>query len=118
MTASTIANRTVVKKFLILKEVIIASTSIIINTVIMKDINPNVRKLMGKVNILNIPPIKALTNAIKTAANNALQKPVTSTPGIKYAASIIERAIKISWSKNLISIVFGYMLISYQKVYR
>ncbi|MNR68944.1 hypothetical protein D3C85_1938410 [compost metagenome] len=52
--------------------VIQLSTNKIINTEIIKETKPKVRKLSGKVNILKINPIVALAKAIKTAAIMAL----------------------------------------------
>lgn len=64
------------------KEVIMESTSIIINTVIINDISPKVKKLMGNVKIRRMPPMKVLTSEINKPANKAFQKPPIWTPGI------------------------------------
>jgi hypothetical protein len=75
ITAKTMAKSTVTQKLLIEKVLIIASTNIIINTVMIKDIKPKVRMLMGNVKIRKIPPIKVLTKEIKNPANKAFQNP-------------------------------------------
>lgn len=56
---------------------IILDTNKTINTDIIKDINPRVKKLMGKVSILKIKPIVELANAISIAAIIASHKPET-----------------------------------------
>ena len=71
------------KNPLVWKLVIRLSTNKTINTVIIKDISPSVRKLIGKVNNLKIVPMVAFARAISTPAIIALQKFATSTPGIR-----------------------------------
>ncbi len=82
----TRANTKAEKNPEVLNPVIILSTNNTINTVIMNDISPSVRKLIGNVRIRNIVPMVAFAKAINIPAIVALKKPLTCTPGIKYAA--------------------------------
>lgn len=62
----------------------ILDTSKTINTVIMKDIRPKVKKLIGKVSTLKINPMVAFARAISTAATSAVPKPpLMCTPGTR-----------------------------------
>ncbi|MNJ04376.1 hypothetical protein D3C73_1651060 [compost metagenome] len=55
-----------------LNEVIMLSTNNTINTVMINETRPRVRKLIGKVNNLKIKPIVALARAIRMEAIMAL----------------------------------------------
>lgn len=82
------------------------STNKIIKTVIIKDINPKVKKLIGKVKILKIKPMVAFANAIKTATRIAVKKPSTLTPGKIKAAKTTARPInKISNNSFILSMI-------------
>lgn len=61
-------------------------TNKIINTLMMKETRPKVRKLSGKVIILRINPMVALASAINMAARSAVPKLSTVTPGAMYFA--------------------------------
>ena len=71
----------------------------------MNDINPKVKKLIGKVSILKRKPIVAFAKAIKIPAIIADKNPSTCTPGIKKAASTTAKPI------NRISIISFIILI-------
>jgi len=64
------------------------------------DINPKVRKLIGKVRMRNTDPTVAFASHNTTATSMAGTIPSTVTPGVKYAANhtaiheIIKFAIK------------------------
>lgn len=62
------------------------SLSIIMSTVMMNDIKPNVNQLIGKVNSLKMPPTTAFTNPITKPVTIAQPKPATVAPGTIYAA--------------------------------
>lgn len=72
INATTIASKAAAKNPVVLKDVIKLSTNNIINTEIIKDIKPSVRKFTGKVNTLKIKPMVALAKPTKMATIMAL----------------------------------------------
>lgn len=62
---------------------IILDTNKTINTDIIKDINPKVKKLMGKVSILKIKPIVEFAKAMRMAAMMDDPNPLISIPGTR-----------------------------------
>lgn len=103
--ASTNAKIIAEKKPEVLKSSIKLSTNKTIKTVMMKDINPKVKKLIGNVSTLRIRPIVAFANAINTPAIIADKNPSTCTPGIRKAAKTTAKPI------NRISIISFIILI-------
>src|SRR5690606_8426410 len=80
----------------------ILSDSIIINTVIIKDTNPNVSQFKGKVNNRRIQPTTAFTKPITIPVTNAQPKPATLTPGITQEATATTRPVSKRLKMNLI----------------
>lgn len=75
------ANITAHQKLLISKPLTSLSTSIIINTLMIKLTRPNVSQLSGKARILRIQPNVALMMPINIATQIAVLKLFTDTPG-------------------------------------
>lgn len=98
------------------KPSIIFDTSRIINTEIIKETRPNVRKLMGKVRIRKINPTVAFAKEIRNAAMIASHRPSTCIPGLKYAptitiAPIIRMSANILNISNRFKVILGFLML-------
>jgi hypothetical protein len=105
--AKTRANSIAEKKPAVLNPFNKLSTNKTIKTDMIKDINPKLKTLIGKVKILRIKPIVALIRANKTATKIAVKKPSTLTPGIIYAATTTAIPINKISIKNFIITIFN-----------
>ena len=71
--------------------------------------SPNVRTVMGSVNIINMGRKIALSIARAAAAKKAEKKPLTYIPSIKYEARIIEQVRINHLIKNPCIIIFSFI---------
>lgn len=99
---STIAKIKAAKKPVVLKPFMKWSTNKTISTVMINDIKPKLKILIGKVKSRSIVPMVALAKAIRIPAMMALKNPSTCTPGTRKAATDTAMPVSNSSIINLI----------------